>query len=170
MKPASTIYWYELLWILPSLALPVGMFAVLLVTAFGAQIHLPGIEGRVNPAKLDSTPPFDHPGVVQLGAGRYEVHMVGQVWSFDPAEIRVPAGAEVTFLATSSDVVHGLFIPSTHTNVMLLPGQVARVTARFDQPGSYPFFCHEYCGLGHQTMSGQIIVEPAGTTAAAKGN
>lgn len=159
MNRRSPVYYYELLWILPSLALPVGIFTILLLTTFGAQVHLPGDAGRIDPNKVDTTPPFDQPGVVQIGPGRYEVHMVGQVWSFDPAEIHVPAGAEVTFVATSSDVVHGLFIPHTHTNVMLLPGQISRVTAHFDQPGHYPFFCHEYCGIGHQTMSGEIVVE-----------
>ena len=160
MKRGTTIYLYELAWILPSVAIPVGMLVALLVTAFGAHIHLPGMVGRVNPAKLDSTPPFDHPGVVRLAPGRYEVHLVGRTWSFDPNEIHVPAGSEVTFVATSADVVDGLFIPRVHANVMLLPGQIARVTARFDDPGNYLFLCHEYCGILHHTMSGQIVVEP----------
>jgi cytochrome c oxidase subunit 2 len=86
--------------------------------------------------------------------------MVAQVWSFAPYEIRIPAGSTVTFIATSRDVVHGLFIPRTTVNVMLLPGQVARVTARFDRPGEYPLICHEYCGIAHHTMSGRVIVEP----------
>ena len=41
-----------------------------------------------------------------------------------------------------------------------LPGQIARVSARFDKPGTYPFFCHEYCGLGHHAMFGKVVVEP----------
>ena len=41
MKRGTTIYLYELAWILPSIALPVGMLAALAVTAFGAGIHLP---------------------------------------------------------------------------------------------------------------------------------
>jgi cytochrome c oxidase subunit 2 len=160
MNLRSPIYLYELLWILPSLALPVGMFAILLVTTFGAQVHLPGVEGRVNPTQLATAPPFDQPGVVRLAPGRYEVRMIGQVWSFDPDEIHVPVGAEVTFVATSSDVVHGLFIPHTYTNIMLLPGQVARVTTHFLEPGTYVFLCHEYCGLNHHAMAGTIVVEP----------
>lgn len=170
MRRGTTIYLYELAWILPSVAIPVGMLVALLVTTFGAHVHLPGVVGRVNPTKLDSTPPFDHPGVVQLSPGRYEVNLIGQIWSFTPNEIHVPAGAEVTFVATSRDVVHGLFIPRTHTNVMLLPGQIARVTARFDEPGTYPFFCHEYCGLLHHAMSGQIVVEPEKASASTSAN
>ena len=48
MKEGATVYLYELAWILPSIAIPVGMLAALLVTAFGAGIHvLPGaVQGR----------------------------------------------------------------------------------------------------------------------------
>lgn len=160
MKRGTTIYLYELAWILPSIALPVGMLAALLVTAFGAGIHVPSIAGRVDPAKVSETPPFDNPGVVQTGPLRYEVRLVGQIWSFTPNEIRVPVGSTVTFVATSRDVIHGLFVPSANVNVMLIPGQIARVTARFDREGEFFMACHEYCGIAHHTMGGKVIVEP----------
>ena len=160
MKRGTTVYLYELAWILPSIALPVGMLAALLVTAFGAGIHVPSIAGRVDPTKVAETPPFDKPGVVQTGPLRYEVRLVGQIWSFTPNEIRVPVGSTVTFVATSRDVIHGLFIPSANVNVMLIPGQIARVTARFDREGEFFMACHEYCGIAHHTMGGRVIVEP----------
>lgn len=160
MKRATTVYLYELAWILPSIAIPVGMLVAIIVTAFGAGIHVPGEEGRVDPTKLAATAPFDRPGLVEVGPGRYEVRMVAGIWSFAPNEIRVPAGSTVTFVATSRDVVHGLFIPRANVNVMLLPGQVSRVTARFTRPGEYPFLCHEYCGIAHHTMWGKVVVEP----------
>jgi len=102
---------------------------------------------------------FDRPGVVELAPGRYEARIVAQVWSFAPNEIRVPAGSTVTFVVTSKDVVHGLLIHGANVNVMVLPGQVARATGRFDKPGEYPFLCHEYCGIAHHTMWGKVIVE-----------
>jgi cytochrome c oxidase subunit 2 len=136
------------------------MLAALTVTAFGAGIHLPSVHGRVDVATLAQTPPFDKPGLVQVGPDRYEVHLTGQIWTFEPSEIRVPAGSTITFIATSRDVVHGLIVPGANVNTMLLPGQVARVTARFDRPGTYPMICHEYCGIAHHTMSGTIVVEP----------
>jgi cytochrome c oxidase subunit 2 len=159
-RPSTTVYLYELAWILPSIAIPVGMLAALTVTAFGAGIHLPGAEGRITTAQVAQTPPFDAPGVRQIAPGRYEVVLTGQIWTFAPNEIRVPAGSTVTFVATSRDVVHGLLIPRVHVNVMLLPGQIAKVTRRFDHPGEYPMFCHEYCGIAHHTMWGKVIVEP----------
>jgi cytochrome c oxidase subunit 2 len=155
-----TIYLYELAWILPSIAIPVGMLAALLVTAFGAGIHVPSVAGRVDPTKLAETAPFNAPGVVQTGPLSYEVRLVGQIWVFTPNEIRVPVGSTVVFLATSRDVIHGLFIPGANVNVMLIPGQVSRVKARFDRVGEFFIACHEYCGIAHHTMGGKVIVEP----------
>jgi cytochrome c oxidase subunit II len=159
MKQGTTVYLYELAWILPSIAIPVGMLVALVVTAFGVGIHLPSDAGQVDVTKVAETPPFDHPGVVETGPGQYEVHLLAGIWTFTPSEIRVPAGATVTFVATSRDVVHGLHVDRHNVNVMLLPGQIARVTERFQTPGEYPFVCHEYCGVAHHTMWGKVIVE-----------
>src|SRR4029079_3603899 len=76
MKRGTTVYLYELAWILPSIALPVGMLAALAVTTFGVGIHLPPHEGRVVPARVAETAPFDKPGVVQVAPGRYEASIV----------------------------------------------------------------------------------------------
>ena len=122
-------------------------------------IHLPGRAGRVDPQTVRTTAPFDNPGVRQVGPGRYEAVVLGQIWSFVPGEIRVPAGAEVTFIATSADVLHGFNVEGTRLNMMLVPGQVSRNSYRFDRPGEYLIICHEYCGVGHHTMYGKVIVE-----------
>lgn len=156
MRQGTTVYLYELAWILPSIAIPVGMLVALVVTAFGAGVHLPSDAGRIEPGRIAETFPA---GVTQIAPGQYEVKMVAQVWAFAPNEIRVPAGSTVHFWATSRDVVHGLFVPHANVNTMVLPGQLAHVQARFDKPGEYPIICHEYCGIVHHTMSGRVIVE-----------
>jgi cytochrome c oxidase subunit 2 len=160
MKQGTTVYLYELAWILPSIAIPVGMLVALIVTAFGAGIHLPSDHGRIDTRKVAETAPFDQPGLRQVGPGRYEVSMVAGIWTFTPNEIRVPAGSTVDFITTSRDVVHGLFIPKVNVNTMILPGQIAHVRARFDAPGEYVIICHEYCGVAHHTMAARVIVEP----------
>lgn len=156
MKGRSTVYLYELAWILPSFAIPVGILVALVVTAFGAGVHLPSDAGRIDPQRVLEE---WQPGVVETAPGQYEVRMISQIWSFVPGEIRIPAGSTVHFYATSRDIVHGLFIPRTNVNTMLLPGQVSHVEARFDRPGEYPIICHEYCGIAHHTMAGKVIVE-----------
>lgn len=51
MRPSSTAHLYELAWILPSIALPIGMLVALVVTAFGVGVHVPGDAGRVDPTE-----------------------------------------------------------------------------------------------------------------------
>lgn len=154
-----TIYLYELAWILPSVAIPVGMLVALLVTAFGAGLHVPGDAGRLDPTKVSETPPFDEPGLIEMAPGQYEVRMIAGIWVFLPNEIRVPVGSTVTFIATSRDVVHGLSLHQVNLNLMLLPGRVSRAEVQFNRVGEFLFVCHEYCGIAHHTMFGKVIVE-----------
>ena len=51
--------------------------------------------------------------------------------------------------------------PRTSANTMLIPGYVSQFTVTFDTPGEYLIVCNEYCGQGHHTMSGKLIVEEA---------
>jgi cytochrome c oxidase subunit 2 len=156
MRRGTTVYLWELAWILPSIAIPIGMLVALAVTAFGAGVHVPSDAGRIDARRAGET---FAPGVTELAPGQYEVKILAQVWNFAPGEVRVKAGSTVHFWATSKDVVHGLFIPRANVNVMVLPGQLAHVTARFDRPGEYPIICHEYCGIAHHVMAGKVVVE-----------
>jgi cytochrome c oxidase subunit 2 len=133
--------------------------AALIYASVARGIHLPGVSGRIDPRRVYQTPPFDKPGVRQTGPGRYEAVVVSQTWAFVPPEIRVPVDAEVTFTATSVDVIHGFNIEGTRLNMMLIPGQISRNSYRFSEPGEHLVICHEYCGLGHHTMAGKVIVE-----------
>ena len=131
----------------------------LIITSVAMGIQLPGDVDRIDPAQVRQIPPFDNPGVRQVGPNEYEVVLIGFAWAFQPREIRVPAGAKVTFLATSTDVIHGLHIEGTRVNMMLMPGQIGRNTYVFDEPGRHLMVCHEFCGSGHHIMSGEVIVE-----------
>lgn len=150
---------YEKIWIALSLVVLVVFLAAISASVFAAGIQLPGAVERVDPRRIEQTPPFNQPGVRELAPKRYDVDMLAQTWTFTPNEIRIPAGSVATFYVTSKDVIHGLRIENTNINVMVLPGQVSKVTARFDKPGMYLFVCQEYCGLGHPSMSGRVIVE-----------
>jgi cytochrome c oxidase subunit II len=137
----------------------VACAAALVYATFGMGIHLPGDHGRIDPARVATTPPFDEPGVRELPDGRYEAVVIASAWRFEPSELRVPVDAEIVFTATSVDVLHGFNIEGTRLNLMLIPGQISRNTYRFRDPGEYLLICHEYCGLGHHLMYGRIIVE-----------
>jgi cytochrome c oxidase subunit 2 len=137
----------------------VACLIALLYGSLGLGIHLPTRAGEIDPQQVGSTPPFDQPGVRRVGPNQYEAVMIGRIWSFTPAEVEVPAGAEVTFTLTTPDVIHGFHIEGTRVNMMLVPGQVTRNRYRFERPGEYAIICHEYCGVGHHTMHGRVIVK-----------
>jgi len=140
-------------------ALLVAFLGVLGYTSLAMGIHLPGHAGQLDPAEARSHPPFDQPGVRQTGPNAYEAVVLASAWQFVPGELRVPRGATVTFVATSTDVLHGFHVAGTRINVMLIPGQITRLTYTFDEPGEHLIVCHEYCGAGHHVMSGKVIVE-----------
>lgn len=148
-------------------ALILGVFLCTLayVTVF-MHVHLPGPSGRIIPkqgqnmaAAVLSTPPFNHPGLREIGPHKYEAVILAQQWFFYPQKIEIPAGSRVTFRVTSADVIHGFFIPETRINMMLVPGYVSVESYRFNRPGDYRILCHEYCGLEHQTMTAEVVVK-----------
>jgi cytochrome c oxidase subunit II len=150
---------YEKLWMLAS-----GILLLVFLLAVGASvlygIRLPSHEARIAPGRVMSDASFAEPRVIERGPGRYDAYVRVQIWAFVPNEIKVPAGSTVTFYLTSPDVQHGFMIERTNINVMVLPGQISKVAARFDRPGVFRFLCHEYCGIGHQLMFGKVVVTP----------
>jgi cytochrome c oxidase subunit 2 len=65
----------------------------------------------------------------------------------------------VDFVARSSQDYHGFAIANTDIILELFHNQVARARYTFTQPGEYLFVCSAYCGAGHATMTGKVIVE-----------
>jgi len=151
---------FEGAWIRVSVLVLVVFLVAVIVAGFAAGFQLPGQYARIDPATLyDPGSPFADPVLRELAPGRYEVYIRAQIWSFIPNEIHVPVGSSVTFYLTSQDVQHGFKLERTNVNMMVLPGQVSTLTAKFDEPGTYNFICHEYCGQLHHTMYGKLIVE-----------
>jgi len=112
--------------------------------------------------ELPACIPYDkaylEPKVIQLDAKTYQVYAVAQMWQFQPYQINIPAGSEVDFFVTSKDVVHGFNISEKNVNLMAIYGNINKTTVHFEKPGIYKITCHEYCGIGHQAMQAEVIV------------
>lgn len=148
-------------WFQFSILLLVAFAVTVGVAGFALGFQVPGDEARVDPNTVAGEPPFNEPGLRELVPGEeYEVYMLSRQFLFEPNQITVPQGARVTFFITSTDVQHGFKLQDTNVNMQIVPGQVSRLTATFDEPGEYPYICHEFCGLGHAAMFGTLIVEP----------
>ena len=100
--------------------------------------------------------------------GSVTVRAIGQQYSFTPSCLLVPADTPITFRMTSADVVHGFLIAATNINLMLVPGYISSLGARFNAPGERLMPCHEFCGVGHEGMWARLkIIDKAAFAALA---
>ncbi len=157
------IHTYEKVWLIGSMVLIVGFIVTITYGAVGLGIAMvDDSEETIEPTELDEDERFAEPRVEQVGENEYEAYVVAQTFMFQPDPIEVPAGGEVTFYATSRDVIHSFSVVGTNVNTMVIPGEVATMTVEFDEPGEYGVVCNEYCGSGHHEMEGELHVVPEG--------
>jgi cytochrome c oxidase subunit 2 len=156
---ASHVHAYEKAWMAGAAAQILVFVGVIGWSAFAQGMYPPSRVETINPTTVYQDARFAKPGVSDLPDGGTQVVVVAQIWSYVPGEIHVPAGRPVTFRITSPDVTHGFLVVRTNVNVMVVPGYVTQVTTTFPKPGEYLIVCDEYCGTGHHTMSGKLIVE-----------
>lgn len=149
---------YERNWMGVSILLLLVFAATITIGGFAMGFEVPGAEDRVDPRTVLDTPPWDEPGVREIAPGIYEAYVIAQTWSFEPREIEVPVGSEVTIYVTSPDLQHGFSVRDTNVNMQVIPGQVSKLTFTFDEIGEYPYICNEYCGRGHAAMFGVVNV------------
>ncbi|MBV8723460.1 MAG: cytochrome C oxidase subunit II [Candidatus Eremiobacteraeota bacterium] len=151
----------EKAWIALGLATMAAFFITLITLAVAADLNTPNTDGMtIDPAKVMQTPPFDKPGLHQIGPHLYEAYYVGQIFSWRPNQLSVPAGSTVKFFVTAVDVVHGFTIPDADVNLEIMPGWVSEVDKTFKTPGDYLILCNQYCGAGHAGMYAHIEVTP----------
>lgn len=157
--PTPHIDEYERRWMIASVVILIVFAVTVAVAGFALGFQVPGDQARVNPNTVADSPPWSTPGLRDLGNGEYEVYVISRQYLFEPREIRVPVGATVTFYVTSVDVQHGFKLQDTNINMQIVPGQVSKLTRTFEKVGEFPYICHEYCGIGHASMAGSLIVE-----------
>ena len=92
----------------------------------------------------------DEPRVIEITAHRF---------AFEPAEIEATVGEHLQLVVRSADGVHGLEIKKLKIKKEVPRGGepvTIDFTARTE--GTFPILCSEYCGKGHNDMTGMLIV------------
>ncbi|MFQ5406573.1 MAG: cupredoxin domain-containing protein [Candidatus Micrarchaeia archaeon] len=87
-----------------------------------------------------------------------EFEMIAKQWEFLPNKITVKKGVPVKIRVTSTDVTHGLSLPSFGINERLETGQTVDIEFTPQQIGEFSFTCSVFCGSGHGKMFGLITV------------
>ncbi|MGR8979276.1 MAG: cytochrome C oxidase subunit II [Gammaproteobacteria bacterium] len=138
-----------------------GVFvSVILASAFFQGIHAPSHVETIDSASLHLGGEFaeDKLGVQEDAGGHLTVRLVAGRYGFYPQDIVLPTDTELTFRLVSQDVIHGVHIPMTNLNTMIIPGYVAQLKTVLHHAGEYPLICNEYCGMGHAHMWNNIKV------------
>ncbi|WP_066061147.1 cytochrome c oxidase subunit II [Neobacillus soli] len=150
----------EKIWLTFGIGALIVFLSVIGVSAFYLGNKPPSCLTTINPEKVDTTKPFNKPGLhkVEGKDWDYELVFVASAFFYDPGAVKVPLGAKVKVIATTKDVIHGFEVAGTNINMMLEPGYVSEYTTTFDKAGEFLIVCNEYCGAGHHLMSSKIEV------------
>ena len=79
-------------------------------------------------------------------------------WVFTPNRIALKKGEPVTFELTAEDIFMGMNIPDFGVRSDVVPGKTMKLTFTPDKAGTFTFLCDVFCGDGHESMSGQLVV------------
>ncbi|MFC0397208.1 cupredoxin domain-containing protein [Paraburkholderia rhizosphaerae] len=77
---------------------------------------------------------------------------------FTPNQIKLAPHESVVFELVSEDVMMGFSIPQYGVRVDVPPGAPVRLAAQAGDAGTVEFLCDIFCGSGHETMNGTLIV------------
>ncbi len=86
------------------------------------------------------------------------IKITAKKFEYSPNEITVKKGIPVVLEFTSLDRLHGFNCPGLKIRMDIYPGKVNRLRFVPDKAGTFLFHCDNFCGSGHETMTGKIIV------------
>jgi cytochrome c oxidase subunit 2 len=79
-------------------------------------------------------------------------------WAFDPSTIELKKGEPVVFELTANDVFMGFSMPDFKVRTDVVPGKTQRLALTPDKSGTFTFLCDIFCGDGHESMHGTLVV------------
>jgi len=94
--------------------------------------------------------------VVRPPAGDY-IYMISRLWEWWPV-FELKKGETYRLHASSLDYMHGLSLQPVNLNLQIHPDYDMVMTITPTEVGEFGIVCNEYCGIGHHTMLGKMIV------------
>ena len=96
------------------------------------------------------------PRIIEITARRF---------AFEPPEVEATVGERLQLVVRSADGVHGLEIKKLKIKKEVpRGGEPVTIDFTATTEGSFPILCSEYCGNGHNDMSGMLIVRSVART------
>jgi cytochrome c oxidase subunit II len=86
-----------------------------------------------------------------------DAYLQAQMWTWYPI-LKLKKNQTYRLHVSSLDVQHGFSLLPINMNFQVLPGYDHVLTITPTMSGEFPIICNEFCGIGHHTMTGKIVV------------
>ncbi len=86
-----------------------------------------------------------------------DVYLRAQMWNWTPI-LKLKKGVNYKFHISSVDLMHGFSLMPLVMNFQIVPGHDNILNMTPTTTGTFHILCNEFCGIGHHTMIGKIIV------------
>jgi cytochrome c oxidase subunit 2 len=101
-------------------------------------------------------------------AGAFETSVLARQWSWSfgypdgrrSSDLVVPVGRDVRLTLSSSDVIHGFYLPGYRIQVDAVPGMRTYAWFKATRVGVFDILCTVYCGTNHSAMLAKLFVLP----------
>ena len=93
-----------------------------------------------------------------------DVYLAAQTFQWTPI-LRLQKGKEYILHLSSLDVNHGFSLYPININFQVVPGYDYGLRVTPNAAGDFRIICNEFCGIGHHTMVGRVIVDDSATAA-----
>ena len=103
-------------------------------------------------------PPFTG-GYLMAAEKEMVIQITAKKFEYSPKDIKVKKDAPVVLEFTSMDRLHGFNCPGLGIRSDIVPGKTTQLRFTPNKAGSFPFHCDNFCGIGHEGMTGTITVE-----------
>ena len=103
----------------------------------------------------------------QPPANAEEIFLIGKRWMWhfqhlngirEMNELHIPTGRPFKLTMISQDVIHDMFVPAFRVHQDVIPGHYTEEWFEATETGKYHFFCSQFCGTNHSTMTGYVYV------------
>lgn len=93
-----------------------------------------------------------------------DIYLTAMSFQWTPI-LRLQKGKEYILHLSALDVNHGFSLYPINVNFQVIPGYDYGLRITPNSAGDFRIICNEFCGIGHHTMVGRVIVDddPAAT-------
>ncbi|MBS1920896.1 MAG: c-type cytochrome [Bacteroidetes bacterium] len=153
-------------WMIIALLLCISMFIWMIMWHVYGKQNPSSITYRTSTAEFSKlSEAYQKQNIVGTDAGipvvrpqpNSDVIVMAEMWRWSPVMI-LQKDQAYKFHISSRDVLHGFSIQPVNMNFQVYPSYDYVLEFKPTESGEYKVICNEFCGIGHHTMIGKIVV------------